>query len=107
MIYFLEQNEFLWDNLKKEIRSIIVYGTGNGADKLFDLCEHYGIEIDALFASNEFVREIDFSVEKVQSFEEIKFEYKDFVILLLFAVFQDDMVQKILDLSGNKMEVVL
>ena len=31
----------LWEKLKNENRPIFLYGTGNGADKILDVCEKY------------------------------------------------------------------
>ena len=68
---FFEENEFLWDKLQKTEKPIIVYGTGDGADKLFALCDRFGITVSAIFASNEFVRDREFHGYKVKSFDEI------------------------------------
>ena len=34
----------LWSRLKSESRPVLLYGIGNGADKIFDTCSNYGIE---------------------------------------------------------------
>ncbi len=75
----------MWENLKKETRPIMVYGMGNGADKLFERLSHFGVKVSEVFASDGFVRGHSFRGYKVKSLSEIKAEYKDFVILLSFA----------------------
>ncbi|MBR5143763.1 MAG: FkbM family methyltransferase, partial [Clostridia bacterium] len=75
----------MWDELKNEKRPIIVYGMGNGADKLFDRLNSYGITVSDIFASAGFVRGHSFRGYRVKSFSEIKTIYSDFVILLSFA----------------------
>lgn len=75
----------LWDSLKNEKRPIIVYGMGNGADKLFDRLAALDITPSDIFASDGFVRGHSFRGMRVKSFSEIKAEYSDFVILLSFA----------------------
>lgn len=45
----------LWIRLKSESRPVLLYGIGNGADKIFDTCSNYGIEILGVFASDGFV----------------------------------------------------
>ena len=77
--------EDVWDILAKEKRPIVVYGMGNGADKLFRRFEKYGISVAQVFASDGFVRGHSFRGYKVKSFSEIKEEYSDFVIVLSFA----------------------
>ena len=34
---------FLWDELRGFPRPILIYGMGNGADKILALCREYGI----------------------------------------------------------------
>ena len=77
--------EDMWDKLKNEDRPIVVYGMGNGADKLFARLEEYGVRVSEVFASDGFVRGHSFRGFKVRSFSEIKEQYDDFVILLSFA----------------------
>ena len=75
----------VWDVLKAEQRPIVVYGMGNGADKLFRRFEKYRIAVSDVFASDGFVRGHSFRGFKVLSFSEIKSKYDDFVIVLSFA----------------------
>ena len=82
----------IWDRLKKEERPIIVYGMGNGADKLIKRLSEYGIEVADFFASDGFVRGHSFHGKRVKSFSEIKDTYPDFVILLSFASNRQDVI---------------
>ena len=75
----------MWEELKKESRPIVVYGMGNGADKLFERLAEYDISVSDVFASDGFVRGHSFRGYRVKSFSEIKESYEDFVILLSFA----------------------
>ena len=75
----------MWDELARETRPIMVYGMGNGADKLFCRLERYGVVVREVFASDGFVRGHSFRGYKVKSFSEIKAEYDDFVILVSFG----------------------
>lgn len=75
----------MWEDLKNESRPIVVYGMGNGADKLFDRLSEYGISPSDIFASDGFVRGHSFRGMRVKSFSEICSQYDDFVILLSFA----------------------
>lgn len=77
--------EDVWDRLKRETRPIMIYGMGNGADKLFARFEKYGITPREIFASDGFVRGHSFRGMKVRSLSEIKNEYDDFVIVVSFA----------------------
>lgn len=77
--------EDMWDTLAREQRPIVVYGMGNGADKLIDRFGKYGIKISDFFASDGFVRGHSFHGMRVKSFSEIKETYPEFVIVLSFA----------------------
>lgn len=90
-----KKKDTLYEILKKETRPIIVYGMGNGADKIFDICEKKNIKISDIFASDEFVRGHSFHGMRVKTYREICELYTDFVILLAFAVFKDDLMEKI------------
>ncbi len=93
--------EDVWDVLKKEKRPIVIYGMGNGADKLFLQFEKYGIEAADLFASDGFVRGHSYRGYKVKSFSEIKESYKDFVIVLSFASNRPDVIEMLKDINAK------
>ncbi len=89
----------MWEELKKDKRPIVVYGMGNGADKLISRFEKYGIAISDFFASNGFVRGHYFHGFRVKSFSEIKAEYSDFVIVLSFASNKPDVIDMLKDID--------
>ncbi len=82
----------MWDELAREMRPIVVYGMGNGADKLIERFEKYSIKISDFFASDGFVRGHFFHGYKVLSFSEILEKYDSFVIVLSFASNKKDVV---------------
>ena len=75
----------LWNHLKSTDKPILMYGMGNGADKILRVCEHYGIEIADFFASDGFVRGHSFHGKTVLSYSQAKEKYGDFIVLLSFA----------------------
>ncbi len=83
----------MWDTLKNETRPIMVYGMGNGADKLFERFAQYGIEVKEVFASDGFVRGHSYRGYKVKSFSEIKSVYDNFVIVLSFASNREEVIE--------------
>jgi len=96
---FANRENTLFERLKRENRPIIIYGMGNGADKIMDICEKMGIAISDIFASDEFVRGHSFRGFKVKTYSQITNQYDDAVILLAFAVFQDELVNRIFDIA--------
>lgn len=87
--------EDIWDKIKNEKRPIIVYGMGNGADKLFEKLSEYGVTVSDIFASQGFVRGHFFRGIRVKSLDEIKSLYPDFVILVSFASNKPEVIDMI------------
>lgn len=83
----------MWDRLARDKRPIIVYGMGNGADKLILRLSEYGLEVADFFASDGFVRGHSFHGKRVKAFSEIKAEYPDFVILVSFGSSRDEVIE--------------
>ena len=91
----------MWDELKEEKRPIVVYGMGNGADKLFSRFEKLGISVSDVFASDGFVRGHSYRGYRVKSFSEIKENYSDFVIVLSFASGRDEVIEMLSEIDGK------
>ncbi len=91
----------MWSELSSEKRPIVVYGMGNGADKLIARFQEYGIKVSDFFASDGFVRGHYFHGMRVKSFEEIKKEYDDFVIVLSFASNREDVIQMLREIDND------
>ncbi|MBQ8175236.1 MAG: FkbM family methyltransferase [Clostridia bacterium] len=95
----LPEGEDIWTTLSKEERPLVVYGMGNGADKLFDKLAKIGKTPAAVFASDGFVRGQSFRGYRVQSLAEIEATYPDFVILVSFATRLSKVMEQIFSLA--------
>ena len=73
----------LWQYLSSAERPIVMYGMGNGADKILAVCEKYNITVSDFFASDGFVRGHSFHGKGVLSFSETKEKYGNEMIILL------------------------
>lgn len=91
--------EDMWDELKKETRPIVIYGMGNGADKLIARFSMLGIEFADIFASDGFVRGHSFHGVRVKTLDEIRSLYKDFVIVVSFASNREEVICMLSDLD--------
>ena len=91
----------MWDALAAESRPIVVYGMGNGADKLVERFEKYGITVSDFFASDGFVRGHSFRGMRVKSFSEIKETYPDFVIVLSFASNRAEVIDMLAEIDSE------
>lgn len=99
MIELLSEKENIWDFLIKDGKPIMIYGMGNGADKIIDTIEQYGGKISGVFASDEFVRGHSFRGFKVMKYSEVCEKYSSFNIVIAFATHIDDVLERIRQMS--------
>lgn len=91
---------FLWHRLQKEKRPILIYGMGNGAEKLLLLAHQYQVPIAGIFASQDHSREgLMFQGYPVMAYDQALGEYPDSVILVAFGVYQEQVLRRIENLS--------
>ena len=85
----------IWTYLKSTDRPIILYGTGNGADKIYAELERLGIKVRGVFASDGFVRERYYKGFKVLSLAEAEKEFDDFIALFCFGSSRSEVLENI------------
>lgn len=90
----------LWTHLKKSNKPILIYGMGNGADKIIRVLETYGISYSDVFASDGFVRGHAYRGRVVLSYSQAVEKYNDFVILLSFGTHLSDVMERIYELDS-------
>ena len=95
-----------WEFLKSTPLPVAVYGTGNGADRVFDEFERLGIEVSAVVASDGFVRSRTFHGFTVKSVSQLENEIGDFAVALCFASPLPEVIDNINKLS-EKHRVVM
>ena len=91
----------LWTYLSETQKPIVMYGMGNGADKILERFEKLNIKVSDFFASDGFVRGHSFHGKTVLSFSEIKEKYEDFIIILSFASSLDNVLDLFYNLNDN------
>lgn len=75
--------------IKREQKPVVVYGMGDGAERIIAHLRKNGIEFDDLFASDEFVRGQEFMGKRVKALDDILKKYKgkrNFCIVSAFAL---------------------
>lgn len=87
----------LWTHLKTTDKKIVMYGMGNGADKILAVCGRFGIEVCDFFASDGFVRGHSFHSKTVLSYSAVKEKYgsENIIVLLSFASSLPDVMENI------------
>ncbi|MCQ2487434.1 MAG: FkbM family methyltransferase [Clostridia bacterium] len=94
-----EFKQDVWNYLANTDKPIVMYGTGNGADKLFSAFSHYGIEVKDIFVSDMFYRGQTFRDYNVIRYSDVIEKYEDCIVVLAFAIFRDDMMSFIKEIA--------
>jgi FkbM family methyltransferase len=87
----------LWQYLASTDKTVVMYGMGNGADKILAVCVRYGIEVKEFFASDDFVRGQQFHGKTVRRFSDVCVQYgvENLVVLVSFASSLPDVMAQI------------
>ena len=92
----------LWERLQKNDKPIVLYGQGNGADKILDECEARNIDVSGVFASDDFVRHQQYKGYTVKSYDELCAELGDTVVLVSFGTQRDDVLCNIKRIAAER-----
>lgn len=92
----------LWNKLKASTKPIVLYGMGNGADKIINIMESKGIKISGVFASDGFVRKKLFHGMPIMSYDEAKAHFGDMVVLVSFGSSLKDVIDNIIRISSQQ-----
>lgn len=91
----------LWQYLKESDLPVILYGMGDGADKIIRVLDEFGVTVSDIFASDEFVRGHSFHGFKVKKYSEVCNLYQDANVLLCFAAHTPDLYERFDTISKN------
>ena len=92
----------LWSRLKNKDKPTLLYGMGNGADKIIKVLESYGVKVDGVFASDGFARGNLFHGMKVTSYAEACEEFGDFTVLIAFGSALPDVMANMKRIAAEK-----
>ena len=85
----------LWEYLKKSTKPIVLYGMGNGADRILDILEKHQIKVSGVFASDDFVRHQNFRGFTVCSYSELKGKFGEMIVLLAFGTHRPEVLENV------------
>lgn len=88
--------------MKTTQKPIVLYGMGNGADKIISVLNNYGIKISGVFASDGFVREKIFHGFKVTDYKSAKETFGDMVVLVCFGSSLPDVISNIKRIASEQ-----
>lgn len=99
MLSFMRENISVWRRLAQTDKPVVLYGMGDGADKILNICNVCGIHVADIFASDEYVRGHSFRGYKVLKYSDVKEKYADFTVAVAFAVDYDEMLNRIYSIA--------
>lgn len=89
----------VYERLKNSTLPLVIYGMGNGADKVLDKFSKYNIEIYGIMASDDFCRYQNFKGYTVKKLSDFENELDDFIVCLCFGSNLDDVMENIISIS--------
>lgn len=99
MINILLKEKSVWEKLMVTRKPIILYGMGDGADRVLKEFEMLNIHPAGIMASDEFVRGQLFHKFTVKTLAQIKEEFEDFIILITFGTNRPEVMEHIKSLE--------
>ncbi len=101
MAFFLDEiDDSLWDYLRRTDKKIVLYGMGDGAEKIRAVLDDIGVEVNDIMASDEFVRGHSFMGVRVKKLAEIEQLYgDDFIILVCFGTQLPEVMDRIYSIA--------
>ncbi len=103
MLNFRIDDKSSWEKIKESGKPVVIYGMGNGADKVIDEFNRLGIPILGVTASDDFVRGQIFRGFKVKKLSEFD---GDFIIAVGFATCIPGVMDRIYSLSEKYRVIV-
>lgn len=98
--------ESSWEKLKNSTCSVAVYGTGNGADKVFAEFDRLGITPQYIAASDSFARNRTFHGYKVLPLSELRQAESKFTVALCFASAREEVIENVKSLAKEQSVVM-
>ncbi len=95
----ITQPRTVWQALHETDKPVLLYGMGNGAEQVLRVCKQKGIRVEGVFASDEYVRGHSFAGFRVQRLAEVQQQHRDFIIVVCFAVHNDEMLKRLYELD--------
>lgn len=92
----------LWKRLEQTKKPIVLYGMGNGADKIIDILNKRGVSVAGVFASDDFVRHQNFRGFTVKSYHELCDELGEMVVLVAFGTQRKEVLENILRIAREQ-----
>lgn len=91
----------IWETLRETKKPILIYGMGDGCDKILSVCREKGILISGIFASDDYAREKVVHGFPLLPYSEARGKFPDMIGLLAFGVFRPELMAQIKKISSE------
>ncbi len=93
----------LWEYLEQTQKTIVLYGMGNGADKILSVLVERQISVGGVFASDGFARGNLFHGMPVRTWSDVKAEFgrENVIVLLSFGTSRPEVLENILRIRAE------
>lgn len=99
----MQETQSVWERLRECTKPIVLYGMGNGADKILDWCEANGVEVAGVFASDEFVRGQSFRGFTVERYDALKERLgEELLVVIAFASERSEVLERFAELAKEQ-----
>lgn len=92
----------MWEKLKTSSKPVLIYGTGNGADKLMDRLEKLDIPVSGIFVNDEFARGQIFRGHSVMTYAEACRNFGDMTVLLAFGSHLPSVLDRVCSIASRQ-----
>ena len=100
MNFSITRDECMWEKLAATDKPLVLYGTGNGGDKMIDALARFGRTPDGVFASSGFVRNRTFRDMPVLSYEDAAARFgREMIVLISFGSSLPDVIERMQEIS--------
>lgn len=82
----------IWTYLQNTAKPVLIYGMGDGCDKIMAVCREKDIRISGIFASDDYAREKTVHGFPLMKKSEALSHFSDPIVLLAFGVFREDLM---------------
>lgn len=93
--------EDLWQTLSRTEKPILLYGMGDGADKIIRHAERLSLHVSDVFASDDFVRGQTYRDRRVLTLSQAEEIYGDFTVLLAFATRLPEVIDRVCGIAAR------
>jgi len=92
----------LWNRLKNADKPIVLYGMGDGGDKIIKVLESYGVSVSGVFASDGFVKKKLFHGMPLMTYAEALAAFGDMIVLVAFGTAIKDVLDNVRRIASEQ-----